>query len=352
MSDRPQGERWWQAPDEKWYPPEERLKYEGKDTTIAVTENAVLLTYRDKPTRRIPLAAISDVELKEVPPWWNVDLRDAPGHGWLQLGLGGKALRTLTFAKARIDPNTVRFVKSNSAHFSDLHKWIQRIVTANREAGIDASTVEYDLPLSEDAARWEERQGRQEERQRRQEELQQPLGFRSEGRPVRMTRVRRLDTKSGVGSLVVSDEGITHMAGLFGTTTIAFKDMDSIEVVGEVANQSRVGAVATVGVFGLAKRRTKYSTTVRLHMKDGSEPAYEVDKVSPSEVRARIAPKAQAAGVPWYEDRRLQSQMQQTQTPSVSLADELTKLAGLRNQGILSEAEFETQKSRLLRQET
>lgn len=36
--------------------------------------------------------------------------------------------------------------------------------------------------------------------------------------------------------------------------------------------------------------------------------------------------------------------------PSVSLADELAKLAGLRDQGILSPAEFEQQKARLLGQ--
>jgi len=63
----------------------------------------------------------------------------------------------------------------------------------------------------------------------------------------------------------------------------------------------------------------------------------------PIRLRAKITPVLNAAGVPFFGEEATPSAAQ-----PVDVADELRKLAGLRDDGIITEDEFQEQKAKLL----
>ena len=65
-------------------------------------------------------------------------------------------------------------------------------------------------------------------------------------------------------------------------------------------------------------------------------------KTSALAVRAALSPLLRELGIPFADDGP------EAATAPASAADELAKLAALRDQGVLTDAEFATQKARLL----
>ncbi len=97
-----------------------------------------------------------------------------------------------------------------------------------------------------------------------------------------------------------------------------------------------------------------------VYTKDGQIAYYQVDKTTAAQVRAEITPVLRAAGVPFRDEAVVETQQealreafaQAVQTGqgggALSVADELAKLAQLRDQGILADEEFAAQKAKLL----
>jgi len=77
---------------------------------------------------------------------------------------------------------------------------------------------------------------------------------------------------------------------------------------------------------------------------------FQIDHLSPQSLRAQLAPILFKVGGPFLDDPFSTGPNAAPQEPvaPASVADELAKLAELRDQGILSEDEFLAQKGRLL----
>lgn len=120
-----------------------------------------------------------------------------------------------------------------------------------------------------------------------------------------------------------------------------WSDVASVEIGGQQVGQSRLGATLLFGEIGaLAASGSKNQATIAVHTKDEQVAYYVINKQSAIEVRAQLTPLLKAVGVPFTE---------QTQsTPANSAADELEKLAKLKEQGVLTPEEFEAKKKQLL----
>jgi len=82
----------------------------------------------------------------------------------------------------------------------------------------------------------------------------------------------------------------------------------------------------------------------------GSATAHGKNKQNVSEIINHTSAILQKYGVQWKTDLGLQAPPTALSGTSPSIADELAKLAALRDQGVLTPAEFEDQKQRILAQ--
>jgi len=115
----------------------------------------------------------------------------------------------------------------------------------------------------------------------------------------------------------------------------------AIEGKEEIRRRVTFTRVLALGVFALAfKKKSKDKEAyVTLELSDGNEVVFHVENQSPIELKASLSkalPLFKQAGRP-------------TLSNSSSVADELTKLAKLKQQGVITQSEFEKQKSQLLK---
>jgi hypothetical protein len=145
-----------------------------------------------------------------------------------------------------------------------------------------------------------------------------------------------------LGSLKVTEEGM-QWRGNLGTPKVVmpWASLEGIVVDGEISGRVRKSAVATFGVFGLGAKKRQQDTHITV-VTSTAEYGFLVEKVAPEVVRTKLRPVLKA--MPSDEP----TSAPVVTAPPVSIADELTKLAALRDQGILSPAEFEAQKAELL----
>jgi hypothetical protein len=112
--------------------------------------------------------------------------------------------------------------------------------------------------------------------------------------------------------------------------------------------KSRVGPVLVFGVFGLAARGSAESSVVSVHLNDGGVVYYQVQARFMA-FRAKFAAIVRAFGVTVTDTPPPSPVLFPPATPAaLSVADELAKLAQLRDSGVLTEEEFALQKARLL----
>jgi Short C-terminal domain len=119
--------------------------------------------------------------------------------------------------------------------------------------------------------------------------------------------------------------------------------VQSIEITGREVRISKVGPVLVFGLMGLAARGSKMQTTLVVRTKDGETLYFSLDRQAPEQVKALLTPHLKLVGVPFYGD---------SPPPSAGgpdLADQIRKLAALRDDGLLTQEEFEAQKAKLLR---
>jgi hypothetical protein len=117
----------------------------------------------------------------------------------------------------------------------------------------------------------------------------------------------------------------------------------SVEVTSESVAKSKVGAVLLFGVLGgLAAKGSRDRGVFLVHLKNGQTGYFTIDGYSEHELRAKLSP--------WLNAMQISLGAPSLPAPaaSTSVADELAKLAGLRDQGILTEDEFSAQKAKLL----
>ena len=122
-------------------------------------------------------------------------------------------------------------------------------------------------------------------------------------------------------------------------------DIASIEVGGQQQINSRISVtrMATLGIFSLAapKRTNIKDTTVTIGLKDGRQVLFHTKLLTEFEVHDKLA-----NAISYFHS--MQAKQTSTTSSNSNVADELTKLAKLKQQGILTQEEFDSKKKQLL----
>jgi hypothetical protein len=162
--------------------------------------------------------------------------------------------------------------------------------------------------------------------------------------------------------LRIDKKGIS-LSGFKTIFTIPWEQVTDISVDGPENASKRVtaGRVAMLGVFALAAKKKTKSTVILVDTLSGDQAVFETAKALPHEIGPKLTPLANQA-------RRYAASRQApaggsspavapgsavpvsapNPATTVSVADELAKLADLHTKGILSDEEFAAQKSKLL----
>jgi hypothetical protein len=154
------------------------------------------------------------------------------------------------------------------------------------------------------------------------------------------------------GNLIVDSEGIGCGITNKKKGVVLWEQASGISYDSEQIKKSRVGKAMLIGVFALAAKNTQSAATVTVALKDGGAVVYQVDGKPGAAVRGRIQAIVSSAGVPCLDDMPTapsgSSLAAEPLMVTVSVADEIAKLAALKEAGALTDEEFADQKARLL----
>lgn len=141
--------------------------------------------------------------------------------------------------------------------------------------------------------------------------------------------------------LVVDDGGVhyRHLRELF---TIPWSEVTAVAIDGPEQASKRITAtrLVTIGVFALAAKKNTTEAYLQVDTADMST-SFAVHKMSAGELRGKLGHWVKRLPEPPTVESAAAA-------GSSSVADELAKLAQLRDQGVLSAEEFDAQKARLL----
>ena len=154
------------------------------------------------------------------------------------------------------------------------------------------------------------------------------------------------------GALTLNDEFIEltgRPQGVIKTVTKSFVKVflpaiESVEITSEQVAKSKVGSVLAFGVLGgLAAKGSMDRGTLLVHLKNGQTGYFTIGDYSEAKLLGKLTPWLHGNNIP------VRPPLQESASPqTISIADELTKLAGLRDSGILTNEEFDAAKQRLL----
>lgn len=154
------------------------------------------------------------------------------------------------------------------------------------------------------------------------------------------------------GNLIVDSEGIGCGVANKKRGVVLWHDAEGISYESELISKSRVGKALIFGAFALAAKNTQSAAMISVTLKDGGIALYQVNGKPGAAIRGRIQGIVSAAGVPCLDDAHSGTatslSRDQSHKTSVYVADELTKLAALRDDGALTDEEFADQKARLI----
>lgn len=145
------------------------------------------------------------------------------------------------------------------------------------------------------------------------------------------------------GRLVLDDDAVTldrvqdsQMRNFPDFELCRTRAIATIEVTSEQAAKSRVGAVLAFGVLGLGAKATMDRATLIVTLESGETGYLAMNKESAASVLGHITPWAREQGIALGAP---QAEPIQSVAPNL-IADELIKLAQLRDSGVLSEDEL------------
>lgn len=155
-----------------------------------------------------------------------------------------------------------------------------------------------------------------------------------------------------IGRLILGNDKVTmdriqdkQMRNLPAIELCSTRAISAIEVTSEQTAKSKVGAAVLFGVLGAVTARGSMDrATLIVHLKSGEKGYFTMDKQSVASLLGIVEP--------WMREKGITSgspEMSLVQTAAPNLiADELSKLAQLRDSGVLSEDEFSDLKSKLI----
>jgi hypothetical protein len=145
-------------------------------------------------------------------------------------------------------------------------------------------------------------------------------------------------------ALIADDRGLHLKYMLAAVLDIPWSDVVHMDFEGSDSPTSRVTMTRLVAlnVFAFAAKKRTGEAFLYVATR-GGEAGFVVPKMSTGELRVKLGP--------WTPHRPPIAQVAPPPAPGyrTSIADELAKLAQLRDQGVLTPTEFEAQKARLLR---
>jgi 5S rRNA maturation endonuclease (ribonuclease M5) len=156
------------------------------------------------------------------------------------------------------------------------------------------------------------------------------------------------DKKKAKGVLTFFEKQTEFSAALSTKFIIPNSQIKDVVIEGkdDVNRRVTVTRLLAVGIFAFAlkKKNKDQEAYITLELADGQEVILFVDNKAPMALRAKLAKVISAV-----KQANVSSQSQTAQsTAQSSVADELTKLASLKEQGILTQEEFDSKKKQLL----
>jgi len=310
------------------------MRYEGYNgqivadmeaSTLTITREGVVakVNFGKGAPRIIPLAAISAVRL--VPA-----TRVRNGH--LTLGLNGSDAPELGLALAASNMDTVLFTSKKSEIFQQLHEWLLAVIQHHAELGVDSTAHEASGG-----------------RPARSQELSEMVAEQKEKSAERGARAQVASARNFGNSSSVSGPlfvGQSHESGRNATVTlwpdrierVKHSSMASWSNVKQDSEVTPIRAVSSVGAKkdGIINTKvTVYATGNNIEFRFAHAQAMQFKNAIQALILAPpAAPVVQVLAPQNVPD----------------LADQLIRLAGLRDKGILTEEEFAGHKAKLLDQ--
>ena len=156
------------------------------------------------------------------------------------------------------------------------------------------------------------------------------------------------DYKKAKGVLTFYERQTEFSSPLSTKFTIGNGQVSNIVIEGkdDVSRRVTVTRLLAVGIFAFAlkKKKKEKEAYLTLELSDGQEVIFFIDNNSPMELKTKLAKVislVKQAGVS-------SSNAQTAQSHQMSVADELAKLAKLKEQGVITQAEFDKKKTELL----
>lgn len=156
------------------------------------------------------------------------------------------------------------------------------------------------------------------------------------------------DKRKAKGVLTFFEKQTEFNAPLSTKFTIVNNQIKDVVIEGkdEVNRRVTVTRLLAVGIFAFAlkKKNKDQEAYITFELSDGQEVILFVDNKAPMALRAKLAKV-----ISTVKQANVANQSQPIQaSTSRSVADELTKLVSLKEQGILSQEEFESEKAKIL----
>ena len=151
-----------------------------------------------------------------------------------------------------------------------------------------------------------------------------------------------------LGSTLYANDELVGLGSLGPKKQIVrWAECTGVTVDGGQVAKSKVGAELAFGVLGgLGAKGATDRAFLSVYRNDGAAACYQIDKKSPQAVRAQLTALLVKVGVPFLDGPLAQTTA--TIAVPISVADELAKLAALRDQGVLTPEEFDQQKANML----
>jgi hypothetical protein len=150
------------------------------------------------------------------------------------------------------------------------------------------------------------------------------------------------DHRKATGTLVFYEKRVEFLVPMNGAASfhLPASEVSDVAVEGkdEVSRRVTVTRLLAVGIFAFAlkKKSADKEAFITIVLADGQEAVFHINKKSPMEMKAALS--------------KVTAQVKQKapKATAASTADELAKLAKLKDSSVITQAEFENQKARLL----
>jgi hypothetical protein len=149
-------------------------------------------------------------------------------------------------------------------------------------------------------------------------------------------------------ALLVTSEGI----GIRSSGSVKWQDCVGVTIEGGEVAKRKVAAALVFGVLGTtAAKGSKHQTSLTVRRLDGASAYFLIEDFQAIEVRAALAPVLHRMGVRLLDEIAGHTNAngeRPVETVTRSIPDQIREYARLREEGLISDAEFDRQKRRLL----